>query len=98
MRMFYPPPSRSIGIPSCDTRAAPASTASISTRPISPRSSHIITPLPGRQRVQVFYDPKAPTIAYLETRRSGGAVFLLLFGGLFAVMGLGALVLVALVA
>jgi hypothetical protein len=46
----------------------------------------------------VFYDPKDPTIAYLETRRSGGAVFLLLFGGLFAVMGLGALVLVALVA
>jgi hypothetical protein len=58
----------------------------------------IIDRYPDGSAVQVFYDPKDPTIAYLETRRSGGAVFLLLFGGLFAVMGLGALVLVALVA
>lgn len=49
---------------------------------------------PPGARVQVFHDPADPTAAYLETGTSGGAVFLLVFGGFFAVMGFGVLALV----
>lgn len=46
---------------------------------------------PPGARVEVFYDPADPATAYLETRRSGGAVFLMVFGGFVAMMGFGVL-------
>lgn len=44
---------------------------------------------PPGARVEVLYDPADPATAYLETRTSGGAVFLMAFGGFFALMGFG---------
>ncbi len=49
---------------------------------------------PPGARVEVFYDPADPATAYLETRTSGGGVFLMVFGGFFALMGFGVLALV----
>lgn len=49
---------------------------------------------PAGTRVEVFHDPNDPTIAYLETRTSGGAVFLMVFGGVFALMGFGVVAIV----
>jgi len=40
------------------------------------------------QEVQVFYDPSDPRTAYLEVRRSTGAVILTVFGGIFVAVGL----------
>jgi hypothetical protein len=51
---------------------------------------------PPRARVQVLYDPANPGTAYLEARTSGGAVFLMVFGGFFTLMGCGAFALIAL--
>ncbi len=53
------------------------------------RVKECIDRYPAGARIEVFYDPADPTTAYLETRRSGGAVFLVAFGGFFALMGFG---------
>ena len=42
---------------------------------------------PAGARAEVLYDPADPGTAYLETRTSGGAVFLLIFGGFFLFVG-----------
>lgn len=43
---------------------------------------------PPGQDVQVYYDPSAPSTAYLEVHRSIGAVILTCFGGLFVFIGI----------
>lgn len=43
---------------------------------------------PVGQQVQVFYDPSDPRTAYLEVRRSTGAVILSVLGGVFVFVGL----------
>lgn len=56
----------------------------------------IIERYPAGAKVQVLVDPKDPATAYLEVGTSGGAVFLMVFGGVFAAVGFGALALIAL--
>ena len=58
----------------------------------------IIDRYPDGSQVQVFYSPRDPATAYLETHRSAGALFLVILGAFFALAGLGALALVALAA
>lgn len=43
---------------------------------------------PPGQDVMVYYDPNAPSTAYLEVHRSTGAVILTCFGGLFVLIGI----------
>ncbi|MFO0761293.1 MAG: DUF3592 domain-containing protein [Byssovorax sp.] len=42
---------------------------------------------PVHGKVEVYVDPQDPAVAYLETPTSGGAVFLLIFGGFFLFVG-----------
>lgn len=56
----------------------------------------IIDRYPAGAKVQVLVDPKDPATAYLEVGTSVGAVFLMVFGGVFAAAGIGTLALVAL--
>ncbi|MDB4929721.1 MAG: hypothetical protein JWM10_2205 [Myxococcaceae bacterium] len=71
------------------------------TRAVEPTSDGakvkaIIDRYPAGAKVEVLVDPKDPATAYLEVGTSGGAMFLMVFGGFFAAMGFGALALVAL--
>lgn len=47
-----------------------------------------ISRYPAGQEVLVFYDPNDPRTAYLEVRRSTGAVILSVLGGVFVVVGI----------
>ena len=42
---------------------------------------------PVHSKVEVYVDPQNPAVAYLETTTSGGAIFLLIFGGFFLFVG-----------
>lgn len=46
---------------------------------------------PINGKIGVLYDPRSPETAYLETRVSVGAIFLVSFGVFFLLMGLGAI-------
>ena len=58
------------------------------------RVKECIDRYPPGARVEVFYDPTDPATAYLETSTSAGAVFLMVFGGVFALAGAGVLAMV----
>ena len=42
---------------------------------------------PVHSKVEVYVDPQNPAVSYLETTTSGGAIFLLIFGGFFLFVG-----------
>ena len=48
---------------------------------------------PPGARLEVFYDPRAPASAFLETGASSGAVFLVGFGSIFVALALLGIVL-----
>lgn len=47
----------------------------------------LIDRYPRGARVEVLYDPSAPSTAYLEAGRSTGALILMIFGGFFLFVG-----------
>lgn len=47
----------------------------------------VVNRYPAGARVEVLYDPSAPSTAYLEAGRSFGALFLMIFGGFFLFIG-----------
>lgn len=53
----------------------------------------IIDRYPAGAKIEVMHDPNDPSLAYLETSTSGGAIFFLAMGSFFALMGLGGLAL-----
>jgi hypothetical protein len=55
---------------------------------VSSTSMPDLSRYPEGQDVSVYYDPNDPTIAYLEVRRSIGAIILCILGGAFVVPGI----------
>ena len=62
----------------------------------APSVKRVLDRYPPRATVAVLYDPANPATAYLEEGRSWGAMFLMIFGGVFIAAGTGTLALVLL--